>query len=85
MRLIDADALKARIKEYGKAIADERNIFNFLDDVIEIAKFVEQAPTVDAVPVVRCKDCTQHRNCTVEEDFEFCKIFDGYCRSGKKA
>ncbi|MBQ6852393.1 MAG: hypothetical protein IJO04_05125 [Oscillospiraceae bacterium] len=27
------------------------------DEVAEVRKFIEQAPTVDAVDVVRCKDC----------------------------
>lgn len=43
MRLIDADAL---IDELG--ISDEDIIFEGM---------LEDAPAVDAVPVVRCKDC----------------------------
>lgn len=43
MRLIDADAL---IDELG--ISDEDIIFEGM---------LEDAPTIDAVPVVRCKDC----------------------------
>lgn len=43
MRLIDADAL---IDELG--ISDEDIIFE---------EMLEDAPTIDAVPVVRCKDC----------------------------
>ena len=43
MRLIDADALP---KWTGYALS-----------AAEIAIEVEHAPTIDAVPVVRCKDC----------------------------
>lgn len=43
MRLIDADAL---IDELG--ISDEDIIFEGM---------LEDAPTIDALPVVRCKDC----------------------------
>lgn len=43
MRLIDADALP---KYTGYALSAD-----------EVATAVENAPTVDAVPVVRCKDC----------------------------
>ena len=43
MRLIDADAL---IDELG--ISDEDIIFEGM---------LEDAPTIDAVPVIRCKDC----------------------------
>ena len=43
MRLIDADAL---IDELG--ISDEDIVFE---------EMLDDAPTIDAVPVVRCKDC----------------------------
>lgn len=43
MRLIDADALP---KYTGYALSAD-----------EVATAVENAPTVDAVSVVRCKDC----------------------------
>lgn len=43
MRLIDADKLP---KYDGYALS-----------ATEVAQAVENAPTVDAVPVVRCKDC----------------------------
>lgn len=45
MRLIDADLLKGRF------------IHGRFDDVYISEKEVQDAPTVDAVPVVRCKDC----------------------------
>jgi hypothetical protein len=56
MRLIDADALEARIMMDAPG---------FLDGGSEITKAFIMAmiktksvtPTVDAVPVVRCKDC----------------------------
>lgn len=47
MRLIDADALEcdAEWSEYA-------------DDYISYSKFaIDNATTIDAVPVVRCKDC----------------------------
>lgn len=31
------------------------------DEVAEVRKFIEQAPTVDAVEVVYCKDCDWYR------------------------
>lgn len=46
MRLIDADAL-----EYGSASTGEY-VFEY------VPKYqIDNAPTIDAVPVVRCKDC----------------------------
>lgn len=46
MRLIDADELK------GKAFADPDDGEHFV-----YCQYIDEAPTVDAVPVVRCKDC----------------------------
>lgn len=58
MRLIDADEL---IKKYKAQAAEEWNqnaappSWSYALD--EIVDDIEDAPTVDAVPVVRCKDC----------------------------
>lgn len=50
-RLIDADKLEKQ--EYW---GNER-CFDYVD-----AEDIDNAPTVDAVPVVRCKDCKHYRN-----------------------
>ena len=47
-RLIDADALNL---EYEVDMADDWKTAH------EMANIVKYAPTVDAVPVIRCKDC----------------------------
>lgn len=49
MRLIDAD-------ELIKSCQDEKGLY-FSYEAAVSANAVEKAPTVDAVPVVRCKDC----------------------------
>lgn len=46
MRLIDADELK------GKAFADPDDGEHFV-----YCQDIDDAPTVDAVPVIRCRDC----------------------------
>ena len=51
MRLIDADAVKFRV-EYGY---DNHGVL--LVPYRDIKKSMEATKTVDAVPVVRCKDC----------------------------
>lgn len=51
MRLIDADKLERQ--EYW---GNER-CFDYVD-----AEDIDNAPTVDAVPVVRCKGCMHYRN-----------------------
>lgn len=48
MRPIDADALKEAFYERGLG-------YQAIDELIN------EAPTIDAVPVARCKDCKHHR------------------------
>lgn len=55
MRLIDADAAKLTANDYAMF----RCQLGGLDDVVE---FLNDMPTVDAVPVVRCKDCAVPHN-----------------------
>ena len=53
-RLIDADALHRKVKmetnPYGKPTID-------YDSGVKVLEWIDKAPTLDAVPVVRCKDC----------------------------
>lgn len=46
MRLIDADALLQRAIPHGWSTP------KWVSDIV-----IDDAPTIDAVPVVRCKDC----------------------------
>lgn len=54
MRLIDADALKPLLREY---CVDGDEVVAKWYDIMGIDEVVDRAPTVDAVPVVWCKDC----------------------------
>ena len=67
MRLIDANAL---IKE-----ANADGAYGYVD-----AKQIADAPTVDAVEVVRCKDCVSHNLCK----FEQYQGLDGFCSYGER-
>lgn len=61
-RLIDADALDAEMYRKSFEVDDGRNVWNsglwIRYKIFEEA--IRDAPTVDAVTVVRCKDC-KHR------------------------
>lgn len=57
MRLGDLDAIEKFI-ENGLNNPDKLNAFGH--DAIEIMAEVHYAPTIDAVPVVRCKDCKHY-------------------------
>ena len=52
MRLIDADNLKDR---FAAAIVPD--VYKPSYSIAEIIEEIDHEPTVDAVPVVRCKDC----------------------------
>ena len=56
MRLIDTDALKYRRKDYGgyDDVSDKERKEGIL---FLLKEDIDNAPTIDAVPVVRCKDC----------------------------
>lgn len=56
MRLIDADALIGSSLE-TKVKSDFRDVKLGYEIAMEIVK---QQPTIDAVPVIRCKDCARN-------------------------
>lgn len=55
MRLIDADWVLQHIKPYE--LSDEDWSVTGGTAILLIHNAVDQAPTIDAVPIVRCKDC----------------------------
>lgn len=76
MRLIDADELMKEFEANGTWWEQAR---------------LEEAPTVDAVPVVRCKDCKYAGGTTIDGDIEiFCKysrayfLKDSFCSYGER-
>lgn len=57
MRLIDADELRAWLVKAGRFLKlqdDKRTASHAIGKVID---HVDKIPAVDAVPVVRCRDC----------------------------
>lgn len=50
MRIIDADALKE--KSYWECYSDPDDDYEYV-----LVTDIDREPTIDAVPVVRCKDC----------------------------
>ena len=67
-RLIDANAL---IAEYDRV---------HVGDPGKARKLIADAPTVDAVEVVRCKDCVSHNLCK----FEQFQGLNGFCSYGER-
>lgn len=78
MKLIDADALK---EKYTRNFDYENCIY----DGATVVGNVDEAPTVDAVPVIRCKDCKNYKT-PLEGVDDYCTFFgwlglepDGFC------
>lgn len=76
MRLIDAD------KAIGRYYAEweKQDISDGAQDRDWLKQCIDEAPTIDAVPVVRCKDCVSHGNCLTEDTFRIAP----YCCGGKR-
>lgn len=79
MRLIDADKLKQDVLEWK----DCPNGYSDTYDKARIISGIDEAPTIDAVPVVRCKDCMyadSYYHCTWAN---FWGTADDYCSRAK--
>ena len=84
MRLIDADALFP-----GKLLVV--NLKNPMETAKDLLNRINTAPTIDAVPVVRCKGCVYYEEAKVNElGFIICRasgmeITDNdFCSYGEK-
>ena len=83
MRPIDADALKKAFCNHCDG--DEP----CTEPCVDIG-LIETAPTIDAVPVVRCEKCAHHSGILLKgmEDFVWCNFFnlyrckDSFCSCG---
>ena len=83
MRLIDADAAKLTANDYAMFRCQ-------LGGLVDVVEFLDDMPAVDAVPVVRCKDCIYSYEefgfiyCTFEP-YGDCKVpSQFYCAEGKR-
>jgi len=81
MKLIDADAL-------GICFA-KREIFKvpeYADGWNAVMTILENAPSVDAVPVVRCRECKMHSSCYTEDVFKFARLNEDrrFCGVGER-
>ena len=76
MRLIDADSAKLAFSDY--------KIFRCqLGGLMDVAEFIDDQPTVDAVPVVRCRECKHLGVCGDATNLEVMGFY-GYCSRGER-
>ena len=61
MRLIDADRALEIVRDQGIAHPNAYHITNYATLILR------EAPTIDAVPVVRCMECKHHRDKNEQE------------------
>ena len=86
MRLINADALKYKQQVMYKKDDSDEVWAEWFTTATEIAN----APTIDAVPVVRCKDCKYRYVTGSTTHYYVCDFMDaeyndnGYCHHGER-
>ena len=87
MRLIDADKALEQINEWldQTGAIPLNTSYHF-----ELLGCIEDCPTIDAVPVVRCKDCKHYNTIGCAKGFGWCENIDRgtsdnfYCANGKQ-
>lgn len=78
MRLINANSIQLAISSY---LSSNAYLNDTPCDILKkVSKWIEEEPIVDAVPVVRCKDC-KHRH---ESEFCECRDDDAFCSDSEK-
>ena len=90
MRLIDADALKKVFERYLNA--PHVRFFEEMAVAIDTCnRFLDNAKTIDAVPVVRCKDCEYYEGgecvcpyLTMNDAAHFYPDADDFCSYGER-
>ena len=83
-RLIDANELVSILEEYATGI--------YYEDIFSLSvlkRIIGERKTVDAVEVVRCKDCTRYKKgyCTIRKDGWGATLMVGmtdYCSDGER-
>lgn len=85
MRLGDLDRIAQEVRENNAGNYDKRDWTSHL-----VVTLLENAPTIDAVPVVRCRECRHYDNgcCVVKhcegDDNIIAMPPDGYCSYGQR-
>lgn len=90
-KLIDAEALKEFLERAFRPLCDDYHMKDYVLD--QILTDIENEPAIDAVPVIRCKDCDhstisatiERRTGEIEPAGYICKMWraptrgEGFC------
>ena len=81
MRLIDAKQLEKQVKE----------VFETINPVLmgQMLRWIRKQKTIDAVPVVRCRECKKHYEFNGEHYCKFWRMYcpddsDFFCKAGER-
>lgn len=81
-QLIDANALLEELDKFANPMPNKSG-YDFLCGVATVITEIENAPTVDAVEVVRCQDCDKiSPSVTPIKDAVWCREFRAYMPCG---
>ena len=83
MRLIDADALQNTLLPITTALEHE---YGSLGGAVSgVMKHIDNAPTVDAVPVVRCRECKYRDGTPGQPNIQCGQMHeDDFCSYGER-
>ena len=90
-RLIDADAFMDVIRQHEYRLATKNGSIDYGMFTLGIQQAVDEQPTIDAVPVVRCRECFYYT--PVNDKIGKCVFLigehqyvvpDGYCYLGER-
>ena len=95
MRLIDADALQKLFNEVSSSLLCRRDLAKDTEHMVRaflmVTEMIQDAPTVDAVPVVRCRECKYAKNAKVnKKGLRICSashmeiVDDDFCSYGER-
>lgn len=87
-RLIDANKLKNRLGDL-EASGGHKYYRKGMDDVLHkhMPTIIDEQPTVDAVEVVRCKECRCDGGCSIQDAMNWTpreNIGDWFCSYGER-
>lgn len=75
MRLIDAEALAERFVAMQECASLRDHVY-----LMGVLSVIDSTPTIDAVPVVRCRECKNRYS----SEFCECRPEDAFCSDGEK-
>ena len=82
-RLIDADEALKKVHNQGIAHPSAYHLTSYATLILQ------EAPTIDAIPVIRCRECKYHEDTSIT-DYKHCYLIDktvhcnDYCSYGER-